>query len=219
MDDNFDNLSKDELKDIIKDLQNENKKLKTDLHIMKILKDNYESGKKNEDNYREEIFNIVKDDIYIQKLVGPKPTSFDKNAIKFCITELYNTCKYLEPFMINNNIKCRTDLAKFFQNNNNLYEKYNIKNYIELENIIKKYKNIDMNNYNNVLEDNINIISESIKNIVIDNKKENKIQCTYIPSKGKNKNIQCNKNVNNETKGSNSPLCSIHKKIINKVLR
>jgi hypothetical protein len=198
MEDNINKLSNDELKDIIKDLQNENKKLKTDLHVMKILKDNYELGKKNEDNYREEIFNIIQNDIYIQKIIGPKPTSFDKNTIKFCISELYNTCKALEPFMKYNNIKCRSDLIKKLQTNN----------------IILDNNDIKINNYNkNILKD-IDIVSESIKNIVISEKTDlnEKKTCFHIPSKGKNKNIQCNKYVNNETINSNKPLCYIHKK-------
>jgi len=190
MDDNIDN-SNIELKDIIENLQNENKKLKTDLHITKILKDNYESGKENEINYIKEIFNIIKDDIYMQNRMGPKVKSSDKNSIKFCINELYNTCKSLEIFMKNNNIKNRFDLIKNFKNNN----------------IVLK---------SNILED-VDIISESVKNIVIDEKKEvmgskNKILCSFIPSRGKNKNIQCYKYVNNETKDTNYPLCSIHKK-------
>lgn len=190
MNNNIDN-SNIEFKNIIENLQNENKKLKTDLHITKILKDNYKYGKENEINYIKEIFNIIKDDIYIQNRIGPNVTSSDKNSIKFCINELYNTCKYLEIFMKNNNLKNRSDLIKNFKNNN----------------IILK---------SNILED-INVISESVKNIVIDEKKEvielkNKIQCSFIPSRGKNKNIQCYKYVNNKTKETKYPLCSIHKK-------
>lgn len=188
MESNINKLSNDELKDIIKNLQNENKKLKTDLHVMKILKDNYELGKKNEDNYREEIFNIIQNDIYIQNIIGPKPTSFDKNTLKFCISELYTTCKALEPFMKYNNIKSRSDLIKKLQINNIILDNNDIKD--------------------------IDIVSESIKNIVINGKSDvnPKKICSYIPSKGKNKNIQCNKYVNNETTNSNKPLCYIHKK-------
>lgn len=188
MESNINKLSNDELKDIIKNLQNENKKLKTDLHVMKILKDNYELGNKNEDNYREEIFNIIQNDIYIQNIIGPKPTSFDKNTLKFCISELYNTCKALEPFMKYNNIKSRSDLIKKLQINNMILDNNDIKD--------------------------IDIVSESIKNIVINEKSDinPKKICSYIPSKGKNKNIQCNKYVNNETTNSNKPLCYIHKK-------
>lgn len=188
MESNINKLSNDELKDIIKNLQNENKKLKTDLHVMKILKDNYELGKKNEDNYREEIFNIIQNDIYIQNIIGPKPTSFDKNTLKFCISELYTTCKALEPFMKYNNIKSRSDLIKKLQINNMILDNNDIKD--------------------------IDIVSESIKNIVINEKSDvnPKKICSYIPSKGKNKNIQCNKYVNNETTNSNKPLCYIHKK-------
>jgi hypothetical protein len=198
MENNINKLSNDELKAIIKDLQNENKKLRTDLHVIKILKDNYEIGKRNEDNYREEIFNIIQNDIYMQNIIGPNPTSFDKNTIKFCISEMYTTCKALEPFMKYNNIKSRSALIKILQNNNMILDNNDIK----------------VNNYNkNILKD-IDIVSESIKKIVINEKSDTspKKICSYIPSKGKNKNIQCNKHVNNETMNSTKPLCYIHKK-------
>jgi hypothetical protein len=191
MENNINKLSNDELKAIIKDLKNENRKLKTDLHVMKILKDNYEIGKRNEDNYREEIFNIIQNDIYMQNIIGLKPTSFDKNTIKFCISDMYTTCKALEPFMKYNNIKSRSALIKELENND-----------------------IKVNNYSkNILKD-IDIVSESIKGIVINEKTDERSQkrCSYIPSKGKNKNIQCNKHVNNETMNSTKPLCYIHKK-------
>lgn len=189
MNNNLDNLSKNELINIIKNLQDENKKLKSDLHVIKILENNYKKSKEIEINYHEEIFNIIKDDIYMKTLIGPKPTSFDKKSIKFCINELYNTCKSLESFIEDNNIKNRSELIKILKNNRIILD----------------------NNKDNMNED-INIITESIKNIIIEDKK-NKIQCSYIFLKGKNKNTKCKKYVNDETKKTDKPLCSSHKKV------
>lgn len=206
MDNNFDNLSKKEIINIIENLQNENKKLKLDLHIIKVLENNYKRDKEIETDYRVEIFNIIKDDIYMKKFIGPKPTSSDKNAIKFCINELYNTCKSLELFMENNNIKNRSELIKIFKNNRIILDKDNSKDYIKLENIYEKNDNI--------INEDVNVVTESIKNIIIDDNKQ-KRQCSYIFLKGKNKNTKCNKYVNNETKKTDKPLCYIHKKVKN----
>lgn len=231
MDNNFNNLTNSELINIIKNLQCENKKIKIDLRTIEILKNNHEKGEEIEINYRKEIFNIIKEDIYMQNIIGPKPTSSNKNDIKFCIKEIYNLCKLLELFMKNNNIKNRLEFMEIFKNNkimlcnnnntlHSLYKKYNIKNHIELEIIVKKHNNTNINNYQNEsLEDNINFVTESIKDIKIEEEKEDiknyKIQCIYIPVKGKNKNIKCNKYANNETKYSDNPLCSVHKKCKN----
>lgn len=223
MNNNFNNLSNSELINIIKDLQDENKKIKIDLRTMEILKSNYEKEKEIEINYRKEIFSIIKDDIYMQNIVGPKPTSSSKNNIRFCIKELYNICKALDIFMKNNNIKNRSEFIKIIQNNRltlgkdnkiySLYEKYNIKDYTELENIIKKYKNTNIINCQDDLSDgDINVVIKSVENIILEEENQHKIQCSYIPVKGKSKNIRCNKNVKNETKYLDKPLCSIHKK-------
>lgn len=220
MDNDFNMLSNNELINIIKDLQKENKNLKIDLRTTEILKNNYEREKEIEINYRNEIFNIIKDDIYMQNIVGPKTTSSNKNDIKFCIKELYSICKALDSFMKNNNIKNRSEFIKILENNSvtldknyrlySLYEKYNIKDYTELEIIIKKY----YKNINNSSDEDINVVTDSVRNIIIEEEKQNKMQCTYIYVKGKNKDIRCNKYVNNETKKTDKPLCSVHKKYI-----
>lgn len=202
MNNNLDNLSKNELINIIKNLQDENKKLKSDLHIIKILENNYKRSEEIEINYREEIFNIIKDDLYMKNRIGPKPTSFDKKSIKFCIAELYNTCKSLETFIEDNKIKNRSELINFLKNNRITLDNNNSKDYIELEDIKKK---------NNMNED-VNVITESIKKIIIEDKKH-KIQCSYIFLKGKNKNTKCKKYVNDETIKTDKPLCSSHKKL------
>ena len=180
---NLNNLSNSELIKIIKDLQDENNKIKIDLRTMEILKDNYEKEKEIEINYRKEIFSIVKDDIYMQNIVGPKPTYSSKNDIKFCIKDLYNMCKELDIFMKNNNLKNRSEFIKNMKNNRlklvkdnktySLYEKYNIKNYTELENIIKKYKNVNIINSQNELSDSdINDVINSVGNIILEEEKQ-----------------------------------------------
>lgn len=218
MNNNLSNLSNSELIKIIKDLQDENNKIKMDLRTMEILKSNYEKEKEIEINYRKEIFSIVKDDIYMKNIVGPKPTYSSKNDIKFCIKELYNVCKELDIFMKNNNLKNRSEFIKIIKNNRltldkdnkiySLYEKYNIKDYNELENIIKKYKNANITNSDR----DINDVIKSVENIILEEEKQHKIQCVYKPVKGKNKDIRCNKYVNNETRYSDNPLCSGHKR-------
>lgn len=180
MNNNLSNLSNSELIKIIKDLQDENNKIKMDLRTMEILKSNYEKEKEIEINYRKEIFSIVKDDIYMKNIVGPKPTYSSKNDIKFCIKELYNVCKELDIFMKNNNLKNRSEFIKIIKNNRltldkdnkiySLYEKYNIKDYNELENIIKKYKNANITNSDR----DINDVIKSVENIILE--EENNIK-------------------------------------------
>jgi hypothetical protein len=125
---------------------------------MEILKCNYEKEKEIEINYRKEIFSIVKDDIYMQNIVGPKPTYSSKNDIKFCIKELYNMCKELDIFMKNNNLKNRSEFINNIQNNR-----------LTLE----KYKNVNIINSQNELSDrDINNVINSVENIILEEEKQ-----------------------------------------------
>lgn len=165
---NLNNLSNSELIKIIKDLQDENNKIKIDLHTIEILKENYEKEKEIEINYRKEIFSIVKDDIYMQNIVGPKPTYSSKNDIKFCIKELYNMCKELDIFMKNNNLKNRSEFIKKIQNNRLKLVKDNKK-----YSLYEKYKNVNIINSQNELSDSdINDVINSVGNIILEEEKQ-----------------------------------------------
>lgn len=165
---NLNNLSNSELIKIIKDLQDENNKIKIDLHTIEILKKNYEKEKEIEINYRKEIFSIVKDDIYMQNIVGPKPTYSSKNDIKFCIKELYNMCKELDIFMKNNNLKNRSEFIKKIQNNRLKLVKDNKK-----YSLYEKYKNVNIINSQNELSDSdINDVINSVGNIILEEEKQ-----------------------------------------------
>ena len=187
MENKYNDLSNDQLIKIIKRLEEENKDLKINLKITEILKKNYEVEKKEAVNYCGEIFDIIKNDIYMESIVGPKPTSSNKNDIKFCIKELYDLCKILDKFMKNNNIKNRTELKKIIKNNGITLDKK------ELLNTVK------------------NSILDQEEDIIVEDPKKLKTHCSYKFVKGKKKGETCNKYIKNIDE-SNKTLCKIHEK-------